>query len=165
MLVIYIECLLSNQSFAYIFSNEVHSSLFQEKYLSEHNYEEQIDEDSTLKLLNFGDDYRKFIDSMSEGDLSDQVSISQTPFEVSKSQPVLQIKVKRSSFLCRNFNNIWFVFLTPGRNGSRIASGGGPCFTTHLCFLDSCICLNSKCKTKTQEETEKIHNGELYNIY
>jgi hypothetical protein len=32
--------------------------LFQEKYLSEHNYDEAIDEDSTLKLLNFGDDYR-----------------------------------------------------------------------------------------------------------
>lgn len=42
----------------------------QEKYLSEHNYDEKIDEDSTLKLLNFGDDYRKFIDSLSEGQSS-----------------------------------------------------------------------------------------------
>ncbi len=50
---------------------ETDSFVWQEKYLSEHNYDEQIDEDSTLKLLNFGDDYRKFIDSMSEGDLSD----------------------------------------------------------------------------------------------
>ena len=40
--------------------------LFQEKYLSEHNYDEPIDVDSTLKLLNFGDDYSKFIDSMSD---------------------------------------------------------------------------------------------------
>ena len=38
----------------------------QEKYLSEHNYDEPIDVDSTLKLLNFGDDYSKFIDSMSD---------------------------------------------------------------------------------------------------
>ena len=38
----------------------------QEKYLSEHNYDEPIDVDSTLKLLNFGDDYSKFIDSLSD---------------------------------------------------------------------------------------------------
>ena len=40
--------------------------VLQEKYLSEHNYDEPIDVDSTLKLLNFGDDYSKFIDSMSD---------------------------------------------------------------------------------------------------
>ena len=41
-------------------------SILQEKYLSEHNYDEPIDVDSTLKLLNFGDDYSKFIDSLSD---------------------------------------------------------------------------------------------------
>ena len=35
----------------------------QEKYLSEHNYDEPIDVDKTFKLLNFGDDYRNFIGS------------------------------------------------------------------------------------------------------
>jgi hypothetical protein len=45
----------------------------QEKYLSEHNYEEQIDEASTIRLLNFGDDYRNFIDSLSDG-LSDSTA-------------------------------------------------------------------------------------------
>ena len=54
------------------FPLEIESSLnnknlfLQEKYLSEHNYDEPIDVDSTLKLLNFGDDYSKFIDSMSD---------------------------------------------------------------------------------------------------
>ena len=38
----------------------------QERYLSEYNYDEQIDEDKARKLLNFGDDYRNFIDSLSE---------------------------------------------------------------------------------------------------
>jgi hypothetical protein len=35
--------------------------------LSEHNYEEQVDEDAALKIINFGDDYRNFIDSLSDG--------------------------------------------------------------------------------------------------
>ena len=39
----------------------------QEDYLSERNYEEPLDEDSAYRLLNFGDDYRNFIDSLSEG--------------------------------------------------------------------------------------------------
>ena len=43
-----------------------YNSFLQEKYLSEHNYDEPIDVDSTLKLLNFGDDYSKFIDSLSD---------------------------------------------------------------------------------------------------
>ena len=43
------------------------SFLFQEKYLSEHNYEEPIDEASALQILNFGDDYRTFLDSLSDG--------------------------------------------------------------------------------------------------
>lgn len=38
----------------------------EERYLSEYNYEEIIDEDKARKLLNFGDDYRNFIDSLSE---------------------------------------------------------------------------------------------------
>ena len=39
--------------------------------MSEHNYDEQIDDDSTYKLMNFGDDYRNFIDSGPGSDLSD----------------------------------------------------------------------------------------------
>jgi hypothetical protein len=46
----------------------------QEKYLSEHNYDEQIDVDSTYKLLNFGDDYRNYIDSGPGSDFSDFAS-------------------------------------------------------------------------------------------
>ena len=34
--------------------------------MSEYNYDEPIDEDKARKLLNFGDDYRNFIDSLSE---------------------------------------------------------------------------------------------------
>jgi len=37
-----------------------------ERYLSEYNYDEPIDEDRAKKLLSFGDDYRNFIDSLSE---------------------------------------------------------------------------------------------------
>ena len=32
-------------------------------YLSEHNYEETLDEETARKLLNFGDDYRNFLES------------------------------------------------------------------------------------------------------
>jgi len=39
----------------------------QEKYLSEHHYDEQVDEDAALRILNFGDDYRNYIDSLSDG--------------------------------------------------------------------------------------------------
>lgn len=38
----------------------------EERYLSEYNYDEQIDEDRTRKFLDFGDDYRNFIDSVSD---------------------------------------------------------------------------------------------------
>jgi len=38
----------------------------EERYLSEYNYDEPIDEDRAKNLLNFGDDYRNFIDSLSE---------------------------------------------------------------------------------------------------
>jgi len=38
----------------------------EESYLSEYFYEEEIDDEKTHKLLNFGDDYRNFIDSLSE---------------------------------------------------------------------------------------------------
>merc|ERR1719232_1229239 len=37
----------------------------EERYLSEYNYDEPIDEDKARKLLNFGDDYRNFIESQS----------------------------------------------------------------------------------------------------
>ena len=39
---------------------------FQERYLSEYHYDEPIDEDKERRLLNFGDDYRNFLDSLSE---------------------------------------------------------------------------------------------------
>ena len=45
----------------------MHIVPLQEKYLSEHNYDEQVDEDAALKILNFGDDYRNYIDSLSDG--------------------------------------------------------------------------------------------------
>jgi len=38
----------------------------EERYLSEYHYDEQIDVDKERQLLNFGDDYRNFIDSLSE---------------------------------------------------------------------------------------------------
>jgi len=38
----------------------------EEPYLSEYHYDEQIDEDKERRLLNFGDDYRNFLDSLSE---------------------------------------------------------------------------------------------------
>ena len=41
-------------------------NIFQERYLSEYNYDEELDEDRAKRLLNFGDDYRNFIDSLSE---------------------------------------------------------------------------------------------------
>lgn len=44
----------------------------EEEYLSEYNYNESLDEDNARKFLNFGDDYRNFIGSMSE----DQSSIN-----------------------------------------------------------------------------------------
>ena len=51
----------------------IHTFLFiQENYLSEYNYNESLDEDNARKLLNFGDDYRNFMGSMSE----DQSSIN-----------------------------------------------------------------------------------------
>ena len=48
------------------FSEPITNKYFQERYLSEYNYDEPIDEDKARKLLNFGDDYRNFIDSLSE---------------------------------------------------------------------------------------------------
>jgi len=38
----------------------------EERYLSEYNYDEPLDEDRAKNLLNFGDDYRNYIDSLSE---------------------------------------------------------------------------------------------------
>ena len=37
--------------------------LFQENYLSEHHYEETLDSEKAKTLLNFGDDYRNFLES------------------------------------------------------------------------------------------------------
>ena len=45
-----------------IFITKINTSL-QENYLSEHNYEELLDLESAKTLLNFGDDYRNFIES------------------------------------------------------------------------------------------------------
>ncbi len=42
--------------------------------MSEHHYEEHVDEDAALKILNFGDDYRNFIDSLSEDEDDDDLS-------------------------------------------------------------------------------------------
>jgi hypothetical protein len=43
-----------------------HHLSFQETYLSEHNYDETLDVESAKTILNFGDDYRNFIESNSE---------------------------------------------------------------------------------------------------
>ena len=40
--------------------------VFQETYLSEHNYDEALDVETAKNILNFGDDYRNFIESNSE---------------------------------------------------------------------------------------------------
>ena len=40
--------------------------MFQETYLSEHNYDEVMDVETAKTILNFGDDYRNFIESNSE---------------------------------------------------------------------------------------------------
>ena len=40
--------------------------VFQETYLSEHNYDEVMDVETAKNILNFGDDYRNFIESNSE---------------------------------------------------------------------------------------------------
>lgn len=41
--------------------------MFQEKYISEAYSEETADQETTRRLLDFGDDYRNFIDSQSDG--------------------------------------------------------------------------------------------------
>lgn len=76
------------------YESRLFTFIFQEKYLSEHNYDEPIDVDRTLKLLNFGDDYSKFIDSMSD-EFSD---LEQNQIFASKSQqqPRTKRKVRRS---------------------------------------------------------------------
>ena len=80
----------------------------QEKYLSEHNYDEPIDVDSTLKLLNFGDDYSKFIDSMSD-EFSDLDPTTVKPQRTKR-------KIRRQStvnisyvFDADNFSNASFI--------------------------------------------------------
>ena len=49
-----------------IMRGEIDIGWFQERYLSEYHYDEAIDEDKERRLLNFGDDYRNFLDSLSE---------------------------------------------------------------------------------------------------
>ena len=39
---------------------------FQERYLSEYHYDEEIDFEKETQLMNFGDDYRNFLDSLSD---------------------------------------------------------------------------------------------------
>ncbi|XP_059096555.1 uncharacterized protein LOC131891073 isoform X2 [Tigriopus californicus] len=54
----------------------------QESYLSEHHYDEPRIDDSSLNMLNFGDDYRNYIDSLSEdeNDLDDIPRRPRMPF-------------------------------------------------------------------------------------
>ena len=48
----------------YLHSISYNNTYSQEtSYLSEHNYEETLDEETARKLLNFGDDYRNFLES------------------------------------------------------------------------------------------------------
>ena len=52
--------------FYHTWSMKLNLNIFQERYLSEYNYDEPIDEDRAKNLINFGDDYRNYIDSLSE---------------------------------------------------------------------------------------------------
>lgn len=67
----------------------------QEKYLSEHHYEEAVDEDSARRLLSFGDDYRNFIDSLSDG-------LSSVPETNSKRRELFQTKRKSKKSRIKN---------------------------------------------------------------
>ena len=49
-----------------LISNISNTQYVQEAYLSEHNYDETLDLETAKTLLNFGDDYRNFIESNSE---------------------------------------------------------------------------------------------------
>ena len=49
-----------------LISNISKTQYVQEAYLSEHNYDETLDLETAKTLLNFGDDYRNFIESNSE---------------------------------------------------------------------------------------------------
>lgn len=64
----------------------------QEKLLSERTYYEPIDEEKAKKLINFGDDYSKYIDSMSESDSSILESLSQNAKKVPRRKRKKQVE-------------------------------------------------------------------------
>ena len=65
--------------------------------MSEHNYDEQIDVDSTYKLLNFGDDYRNFIDSGPGSDFSDFASGFGSGHQANGKQKTCKRRMRRSN--------------------------------------------------------------------
>ena len=73
--------------------------------MSEHNYDEPIDVDSTLKLLNFGDDYSKFIDSLSD-EISDLDQNTVKPQRIKR-------KVRRSTVNIIDFLYIRTIIILP----------------------------------------------------
>ena len=81
----------------------------QEKYLSEHNYDEQIDVDSTYKLLNFGDDYRNFIDSGPGSDFSDFAAGFTAGIQPNGKQKSSKRRLRRSVRTCYKLSKIYVV--------------------------------------------------------
>ena len=81
--------------------------------MSEHNYDEPIDVDSTLKLLNFGDDYSKFIDSLSD-EISDLDQNTVKPQRTKR-------KVRRSTVSIISFP--LEIFIIPSNNQSNYGYG------------------------------------------
>lgn len=71
----------------------------EERYLSEYNYDEPLDEDRAKNLLNFGDDYRNYIDSLSES-YSSISSISVDRRRRSK-------RMRKKTVVVRKCENIW----------------------------------------------------------
>lgn len=61
-------------------SNVISDLWDEENYLSEHNYDEPLDDDKARRLLSFGDDYRNFMSSMS----GSQTSLNDTLTKNSK---------------------------------------------------------------------------------
>ena len=59
--------------------------------MSERTYYEPIDEEKAKTLINFGDDYRKFIDSMSESESSLLESLSQNTKKVPRRKRKKQV--------------------------------------------------------------------------
>merc|ERR1711915_542386 len=72
----------------------------EESYLSEYFYEEEIDNEKAHMLLNFGDDYRNFIDSLSEDQKSIQNGNQKIRKRLKKFKKHKQIDVAKYEDTC-----------------------------------------------------------------